>query len=187
LRVASLQENSRITTGLAGPVKIGGDIKAGQALEDYLLDHIVFTLETASNSGIQRPAIVGQTADHGQKRLADPLLPAFRVRDVVDFRNGAFPPLQLLLGDLVHPPEEGILRGLLSRERQETKKSRAQEADLHKFHMTGVERLTAVLLRVPVSSPDTPRSASPRRRTPALPEPPSSRPPHSIPCRSSAR
>jgi len=49
------------------------------------------------------------------------LLPALRVGDIVDPGNGVFPPLQLLLSQLIHPPQEGVLGGLLTGKRPEIK------------------------------------------------------------------
>src|SRR5450759_4835585 len=124
--MAGLQKHPGIPPRLVGPVEIGGDIEVWQTLENHFLDRIVLTLYTAANSGIQRTAVIGQTADQRQKGLADRLLPALRAVDIVNFGNGVFPPLQLLLRDLVHPPEKWVLGGLLSGERSEIEKSGKQ-------------------------------------------------------------
>ena len=91
LGMAGLQENSGITTRLIGTVEIGRDIVARQTFENHLFDRIVLSLDAARNPGIQRAAVVGQTADQRQKGLADRLLPALRVGDAVDLGNGVFP------------------------------------------------------------------------------------------------
>jgi hypothetical protein len=44
------------------------------------------------------------------------LLTALGLSHRLDFRNGVFPPLQLLLRNLVHPPKQRICRGRISGE-----------------------------------------------------------------------
>ena len=114
LRVACLQKNAGITAGLDGQVQIGGDVEAGQALENHLLDGVVPGLDAAGNSGIERAVVAGQAADQLQKSLASGLRPALGFGCRVNAGNEAFPVLQLRLGKLVHPAEQGVWLGLLS-------------------------------------------------------------------------
>jgi hypothetical protein len=61
LSVARWQKNCGIAARLIGPVQVGSDIKAGQTLENHFLDRVELILDTASDSGIQRPIVVWQT------------------------------------------------------------------------------------------------------------------------------
>ena len=115
LCVAGLQKDSGIAAGLVGPVEIGGDVEPRQALEDHLLDDVALGLNAAGDFGIQRAAVVGQTAEQRQHRLADRLFPALGIGDIVDIGNGGFPPLELLLRDLIHPPQEGVVERAVER------------------------------------------------------------------------
>ena len=117
LGMARLEKNGRISTGLVGPVKIGGDKEARQALKNHFLNGVGLRLDTASNFGIQRPVVIGQTTQNLEECFANPFFPALRVGNCPDFNNGALPPLQLLLCNLVHPSEKRLLDGGLSSKR----------------------------------------------------------------------
>ncbi len=134
LCVAGLQKNPGITARSDGAVEISGDVETRQAFENHFLDDVGFSVNTASNSGIQRTGVIGQTADERQKRFSNQLFPALRVRDAANFGDRVLPPLQLLLGNLVHPSEKRILGGLLSNERGEVEKRATQKRDGRPFH-----------------------------------------------------
>src|SRR5437867_11888535 len=82
--MAGLQKNSRISTGLVGPVKISGDKEARQALKNHFLNGEGLPLDTAPNSGIQRPVVIGQTAQNIEECFANPFFPALGVGHRVD-------------------------------------------------------------------------------------------------------
>src|SRR5579859_4467398 len=132
--MAGLQKNSGITAGLVGPVEIRGDVEAGQTFENYFFDHIALTLDTAVDSGIQRAGVIGQPTDQREQLFTDRSFSALGVGDAADFGNDLLPLLKLLLRDLVHPPQQGILIRLLRAERWE--ESAAQKRNGRQFHDT---------------------------------------------------
>ncbi|PYT38819.1 MAG: hypothetical protein DMG45_22050 [Acidobacteria bacterium] len=98
---------------MIGPVKIGGDKKAGQALENNLFDGVALSLDAARSSCMERPVVIRQTAQYLEDFLAHHLLPAFRVGHRANLGDGVLPRLKFLLCDLVHPSEKRVIGRLL--------------------------------------------------------------------------
>src|SRR5581483_10340283 len=117
LGMTCLQKNSRVAPSLVRPVQIRGHIKARQALEDHLFNRIVISLNSARDRRIEGTVVLRQPANNRQKCLAHPALPALRIGDVFDLGDGVFATLQLLLRNLIHPPQKGVRSNLLSVER----------------------------------------------------------------------
>ena len=113
LGMAGLKKNGRVTARLVGPVEIAGDIEIRQTLEKHLLDGVALSLNLTGDFGIQRPVVVGQTAQEFQKRFADLLFPALRIGNGMNLVNRPLPLLKLPLRNLVHPAEQGVSNGLL--------------------------------------------------------------------------
>ena len=133
LSVARLQKNRGIAAGLIGPVQVGSDIKARQTLENHFLDRVELIPDTACGSGIQRPVVVGKTAQDFSELFTDKLFPSIRIGDSKDSGNRALALVELLLCDTIHPTEKRVLRRRLSRE-SPRQTSYKQQRDCRKFH-----------------------------------------------------
>ena len=126
LCVARLKQNGGVTARLVGPVKIAGDIEIRQALEQHFLDGVAVRLDLTRDLGIQRPVVVGQTAQDFQQGFANLLFPALRLGNRVDLVDSPLPLLELPLRDLVHPAEKGVALGFLRKKRVGNEKSCTQ-------------------------------------------------------------
>ena len=126
LGVAGLKKNGGVTAGLVGPVKVAGDIEIRQTLEKHFLDGVAVRLDLTRDLGIQRPVVVGQTAQDFQQGFANLLFPALRLGNRVDLVDSPLPLLELPLRDLVHPAEKGVALGFLRKKRVGNEKSRTQ-------------------------------------------------------------
>src|SRR5207249_3338276 len=138
LGVAGLKKNGRVTARLVRPVEIAGDVEIRQTLEKHFLDGVALSLNLTRDLGIQRPAVVGQTAQDFEECFADLLFPALRLAKGVDLVNRLLPLLKLPLRYLVHPAEKGVSNGLLRREGVENEKRCAHQGDVRQFHVSPV-------------------------------------------------
>src|SRR5439155_7162724 len=113
-----------------------GDVEIRQTLEKHFLDGVALSLNLTRDLGIQRPAVVGQTAQDFEECFADLLFPALRLGNGVDLVNRPLPLLKLPLRDLIHPAEKGVSNGLLRRKGVGNEKRCAQQGDVRQFHGT---------------------------------------------------
>ena len=63
LRVARWHEDRRVASGCVRSVEVGGDVEAGEAFEDDLLDRVRVALKAAGDAGIERAVVRWQTSD----------------------------------------------------------------------------------------------------------------------------
>ncbi len=101
--VSGRHQHGGIAARPVRPIKVGGDEITGEAFEDDLLQSVGRIGQAAGNPGVQRPMIIRQPADQLEEFCADPLSAAVGVSRVLDLRNRALSPRELLLRDLVHP------------------------------------------------------------------------------------
>src|SRR5437867_1718553 len=121
-----LEENSRIATRLVRSIEIRRDEVARQALEDHFLDGVGLILDPAGGSWIERPVVVWQAGQKLHKFFANHVFPALRAGDRMDFSDGLFPALQMLLRNPVHPLKKWVGLTLLCIKKRGNKKSRTQ-------------------------------------------------------------
>lgn len=127
LGMAGPEQNRRLAARLIGPVDIPRDVNARQSFKNHLLDDIAVRLNLARYPGVERPFIVRQTAQQFEEFFAHPFLPALGLSPGVNLADGEVALLELPLCDLVHPLQDRIPGGPLSRKGQGSEKCRTHE------------------------------------------------------------
>ena len=143
LRVARWHEDRRVASGCVRSVEVGGDVEAGEAFEDDLLDRVRVALKAAGDASIERAVVRWQTSDELGQLGAHHRLAPVRIGPCADCGDRALAVVKLLLRDAVEPGEKRIGRWRLweAHRRSEAKHGRESR------HQPMIDRFERIVSR----------------------------------------
>src|SRR5207247_6996119 len=143
LRVAGWYEDRRVASGYVRSVEVAGDVKAGEAFEDDLLDGVRVALKPSGDGRIERAAVRWQTPDELGQLGAHHRLAAVRIGLCADCGDRALAVVKLLLRDAVEPGEKRIGRWRLWEAYRRSEAKRRRESRHHPM----IDRFERIAIR----------------------------------------